>query len=113
MYHGRRDVNPKKKDVTTLTGTQQRFLRTLGQRIKPTISIGKGGYTSNVRRSIENGFNTKELLKIRIQDGCDDEPRELGDTIAREIDCNLVQVIGHVLLMYKPHHEKPLIVLPS
>lgn len=113
MYHGGRDANPKKKDVTPLTGPQLRFLRSLGQRIKPTIAIGKGGYSPNIRRSIENGFNTRELLKIRVQDGCEMEPRELAATVAREVDCAVVQVIGHVFLVYKPHHEKPVIVLPD
>lgn len=96
-----------------LTGKQIRFLRALGQHLKPTVSIGKGGFTTNTGRSIENGFNTKELLKVRIQDGCDAEPRELASTISLATDSSLVQVIGRVILIYKPHHENPVIVLPS
>lgn len=41
------------------------------------------------------------------------EPHELAETVAREVDCAVVQVIGHVFLVYKPHHEKPVIVLPD
>ena len=95
-----------------LTGKQKSFLRGLGQKIKPTISVGKMGVTDNTLLSINNGFNTKELLKIKIQDGCDETKEEVAETICDGVNAILVQVIGNTLLFYKRDRKNPRIDLP-
>lgn len=99
--------------MTSLTGKQLRYLRSLGQRLKASIQIGKNGFSENTARSIENGFNTKELLKIKVQDGCMEDLEELASQVAERTDAALVQIIGKNFLLYKPHHEHPVLKLPN
>ncbi len=79
--------------------------------LKPTVMIGKNGVTDNTFISINNGFNTKELLKIKIQDGCELEKEEVAALVGKKTKSKLVQIIGNMILLYK-RHDEPKIHLP-
>jgi len=95
-----------------LTSKQRVFLRGLGQKIKPTISVGKMGVSDNTILSVGNGFNTKELLKVKIQDGCEETKEKVAEKISEGVNAVLVQVIGNTLLFYKRDRRNPKIDLP-
>ncbi|MCK6541848.1 ribosome assembly RNA-binding protein YhbY [bacterium] len=99
--------------MSELTGKQKRFLRGLGNAIKATISVGKSGITDNTYLSVNNGFNTKELIKVKVQDGCDLDKKEVAEMISEGTQSQIVQIIGNNILLYKCHHEKPIITLPD
>jgi RNA-binding protein len=96
-----------------LTAKQKRFLRSLANSIKPTITIGKNGITDNSFLSIRNAFNTHELLKIKLLESCSDEPKEIAERIAEETSCVFIQKIGHILSFYRPDKKHPKIILPQ
>jgi RNA-binding protein len=95
-----------------LTAKQKRFLQSLGNSIKPTINVGKNGLSDNTFFSVQNAFNTHELLKIKLLDNCLDEPKEIAERITKKIGCAFVQKIGRTLLFYKPDKKHPKIILP-
>lgn len=95
-----------------LTGKQKSFLRSLGQTLKPTIMIGKMGVTDNTLLSIRNGFNTKELLKIKVQDGCAETEEEVSEKVTEGTGATAVQIVGHTILLFKRDHKNPKIELP-
>lgn len=84
----------------------------LGNSIKPTVSVGKSGVSDNTFFSVSNAFNTRELIKIKIQDGCEEVKEDVAQKIERGTSAVLVQIIGKTLLFYKPHPENPKIELP-
>jgi RNA-binding protein len=98
--------------ISELTGKQKRFLQGLGNSIKPVISVGKSGITDNTFVSVKNAFNTKELIKVKIQDGCEDPKEDVAQKIEKGADAVLVQIIGKTILLYKPHRDDPKIELP-
>lgn len=95
-----------------LTGKQKRFLQALGNSIKPTVSIGKSGVSDNTYLSVKNAFNTKELIKVKIQDGCEDLKEDVAQKIVVGTNAVLVQIMGKTLLFFKPHRDHPKIELP-
>lgn len=95
-----------------LTGKQKKFLQALGNSIKPTVSVGKSGVSDNTFLSVNNAFNTKELIKVKIQDGCEDIKEDVALKIERGTNAVLVQIIGKTLLFFKPHRDNPKIELP-
>ncbi|MCB0833499.1 MAG: YhbY family RNA-binding protein [Bacteroidetes bacterium] len=99
--------------MTELNGKQKRYLRGLANQIKSTISVGKAGITENTLLSVRNGFNTAELLKIKVQDGCQIEKDEVGEIIAKGVGASVVQVLGSTVLFYRPHPDHPKINLPQ
>lgn len=94
-----------------LTGKQKRYLRGLANTEKAVIMIGKEGISDQLFNSIDNAFNTRELLKCSILKTCDVEMNELCIEVCANCHCELVQTIGKTIVLYKKAKE-PKIVLP-
>ena len=50
-----------------LSGKEKRLLRSKGNQLKAEIWIGKEGISDGTIHTMDNAFNTKELLKIKLQ----------------------------------------------
>ena len=96
-----------------LSPRQRAHLKSLAQRIKPTLQVGKEGASPSTASAILEALNTRELLKVKVLDSAPASARETGDELARQLaDAALVQVIGRTLVFYRPHPERPEIRLP-
>lgn len=89
-----------------LTGKEKRALRAEGSLLKPEVWIGKEGITSGSITNIENTFNTRELVKIKIQESCPLDKKEVAEIICQKTDAELVQMIGRTLLLHKPFPQE-------
>ena len=100
--------------MATLNAKQRMKLKSLAHHLKPILHIGKEGVTEATLGQIETAFNTRELLKIKVQDSAPDSTDESGVMIAARLDgVHLVQVIGRTIVLYRRHPEKPEIELPQ
>ena len=98
----------------TLSSKQRSHLRSLAHDLDPVVHIGKEGVTEPVLESADNAFNTRELMKVKVLDGSPRDTRETGHKLAQTWDdVHLVQVIGHVVVLYRPFPENPEIQLPE
>jgi RNA-binding protein len=84
-----------------LTGKQKRELRAKGNQLKPEVWIGREGVTSGCIQTIENSFNTKELLKIKIQENCPLEKEQLTEIVCNRTGAELIQILGNTFLLYR------------
>lgn len=97
-----------------LTSKQRAHLRKLAHHLKPVVLIGTDGVTPPVLDSILDAFNTRELLKVKLQDSAPLDVREAADTIAGQLDdVHAVQTIGRTAVLYRPDPDDPEIVLPG
>ena len=86
----------------------------MAHHLKPVHHVGKEGVTPAAVRALEEAFNTRELLKVKVLQEAPGEPRELGDDLAGRLEgAILVQTIGRTVVIYRPHPEKPEIRLPA
>ncbi len=90
-----------------LTGKEKRYLRGLGNRLKPVVFIGQNGVNETVLQAIDEAFSTQELIKIKLQEGFPGERRETGRDLAEKTQTQLVQVLGKTILLYREHPEEP------
>lgn len=96
----------------TLTPKQRAQLRSLAHPLKPVFHIGKDGVTESVLRSLTESFNTRELLKVKVQSAAPITAAEAGDELARRLPgAEHVQTIGRTVVLYRKHPEKPEIEL--
>jgi RNA-binding protein len=95
-----------------LTGKQRRFLRGLGNPLRATVYVGKEGITAGILGSIEDAFNTGELIKIRVERNCPLDRRETGRQLADRTGASLVQILGQTVLLCRPDPEQPRLRLP-
>jgi len=89
-----------------LTGKQKRNLRSHGNRLKPEVWIGREGVTSGSIQTVENSFNTKELLKIKVQENCPQKKEQVAEIICNKTQAELIQVLGNTFLLYRSLPEK-------
>jgi RNA-binding protein len=65
-------------------------------------------------RSLEEAFNTRELLKVKVLEGAPEDARSTGEAIAAGLpSARVAQTIGRTLVLYRRHPEKPEIRLPK
>ncbi|MBV7387796.1 ribosome assembly RNA-binding protein YhbY [Pasteurellaceae bacterium TAE3-ERU1] len=96
----------------TLSTKQKQFLKGLAHNLKPVVMLGANGLTEGVVAEIDNALNHHELIKVKIA-GSDRETKQLIiDAIVRETRAEAVQLIGHVLVLYRAGDE-PQIRLPK
>ena len=82
-----------------LTGKQKRYLRGMASTMDAIVQVGK------------NSVN--ELVKVKVLKNCLDELGEVAEALAEASGAEVVQIIGRNVLLYRPHPEKPTIVLPK
>lgn len=96
-----------------LTGKQKRFLRSLAHDLDPIFQVGKGGVNDNLIKQIEDALEARELIKVQVLNNCTEDKDEVAATLSKGAHAELVQIIGNVIVLYKPSREKKRIELPK
>ena len=94
-----------------LTGKQKRHLRALASNEQAMFQIGKDALSDNLITAVGKAFNTHELIKIKALKTCPVDAKELAFDLAMNTGSEVVQIIGHTIVLYRPLDE-PVIRLP-
>ena len=99
----------------SLTGAQKTYLRGLGQRLDPSIKVGKAGLSPDFFKELQRTLNGTELIKLRFLGADRDERATLCDQIADQGRCVCVGAVGHTALFFRqqPDATKRKITLPA
>jgi putative RNA-binding protein, YhbY family len=76
-------------------------LRKEAQTLKPVFQIGKSGLSAQLIRELDAVLENRELIKISLLQNTDEVAKEAGKRIAAETSADLVQVIGHTLILFR------------
>jgi RNA-binding protein len=96
-----------------LSERQRRHLRALAHALKPVIRLGNAGLTEAVTAETARALTDHELIKVKAPGG-DREARDaLFTALAAATGSALVQRIGNVAVLYRPHPELPRILIPD
>ncbi len=97
-----------------MTSKQRAYLRSLAMNISPVIQIGKNGLTPELTESVNEAFNTKELIKLAVLQNCMDDPRQMAEILAERTKSVVVQIIGKKIILYKEgKDDNKKIILPK
>ena len=69
--------------------------------LKPVVMIGQHGLSENVGNEIELALVSHELIKIRIPALEKAEKQQMIETICNDYKAELVQAIGHVIVIFR------------
>ena len=83
-----------------LTGKQKRYLRAQAHHLTPIVQIGKGGLTNEIKTSIRNALDARELIKVTILQNSDADINDVATEI-EEMSFDVVQKIGRILVVFK------------
>jgi RNA-binding protein len=96
-----------------LSEAQKRFLRGLGHRLKPVVTVGGAGVSDSLLKEFDATIDHHELVKVRIR-AADREQRDgLLDQLCNRGDAALVSRTGHTALLFRRNREAPKITLPT
>jgi len=84
-----------------ITPKQRKYLKGLVQDLSPIVMIGKAGLTDNIYTEMRNALRTRELVKVKLQEGCDLDPKETANKLAEDLGAEFVQAIGRKFVLYK------------
>jgi len=96
-----------------LTSKQRSFLKSLAHELDPALLIGKGGITENVINELDIHLEHRELVKIKLQEGCDYDPKDIANKLAVELRAEFVQAIGRKFVLYRESKDHKKIELPK
>jgi RNA-binding protein len=96
----------QENEMRTLTGKQVRHLRGLGHKLKPVVMIGRGDISPQVLAAVEENLAARELIKIKVQEGCNLDRREVAAEVAMRTEAFVVQILGRTILLYRPGEDK-------
>lgn len=95
-----------------LTGKQARYLRGLGHHLKPVVMIGKDEITAAIIAATDEVLTIHELIKVKLQEGCSGDRKEIAAELATATDSSVAQILGKNFLLYRESEEKK-IKLPA
>ncbi len=86
-----------------LTPQQVRALRAEAHRLKlkPVVRVGQHGLSENVMKELEIALDHHELVKLRIPAADNDEKEAIIRGLTEPTGAELVQRIGHVLVLFR------------
>lgn len=85
-----------------LRGKQKRFLRSEAHHLQPIFQIGKNGVNEAMLVQIGEALEKRELIKITLLQNTDEVAEEVAEKLEKELACQVVQIIGRVLVVFKP-----------
>jgi RNA-binding protein len=96
-----------------LNEKQKKHLRGLAHGREPVVMIGQAGLSPAVAHEFESAIAAHELVKVRARVGDRDERDAILAALAEQTGSALVQRIGNIGVFYRPHKERPRIILPG
>ena len=80
----------------TLTSKQRAFLNSQAHSLKPIIQIGKNGLNDQIKTSVRQALDARELIKVTLLQNTDENIHEVAEILEEEIGVETVQKIGRI-----------------
>lgn len=91
--------------MVKLTGKQKRFLRSEAHHFSAMFQIGKNNLTEEIVDEYVGALLKRELIKVQVLQNASITAKEAAEFIEEHSDITVVQIIGHVLVLYLPAEE--------
>ena len=97
-----------------MTTKQRAYLKGLAMNLDPIFQIGKSSVTPELTAAVAEALEARELIKLSILKNCLDDGRAIAEVLAERTHSEVVQVIGKMIVLYRPAKEEKnrKIVLP-
>ena len=88
--------------MRTLSNKQLNYLKKLAHHEKPIFQMGKDGLSEQFVAQVDQALNKRELIKFKILQNSLEEIEEVTAEIAYAVEAEIVQIIGHTGVLYRP-----------
>lgn len=94
-----------------LTSKRRAYLRKKAHDLDALVRIGKDGISENLIQSILDTIESRELIKVKILQNCEDEKDEIMEQLSQCKEFEVVGIIGRTIILFKENKDKPVISL--
>src|ERR1022692_1895938 len=99
-------VSPKKRSLMP-SSKLRRSLRGHGHALSALVHVGKGGLSPAVLKQVEQTLADHELVKMKVDTDSPEDRFAVAELLAARPGVNIVQIVGHAILIYKRHPHEP------
>lgn len=96
-----------------LKGKQTRYLRSLAHHLNPLVQVGKSGISGNLLEQVDLALEAHELIKVTVLETSPLSRDEVGRVLVEETGAACVQMIGRLVVLYRPSTKEAKIHLPK
>ena len=89
-----------------MNSKQRAYLKSLAMDMDPIILLGKASLTTENEKNVDEALAKRELIKVGVLKNCDDDPKEIAQTLAEHTRSEVVQVIGKKIVLYRQGKDK-------
>ena len=79
--------------------------------MKPVVQVGGDEISDAIVAAVEDALGHHELVKVRLYSP--EDKKATAAILAERSGAALCGVVGHTVILYKPHPEAPTIELPT
>ena len=94
-----------------LTSKRRAYLRKKAHDLDALVRIGKDGVTDNLIQSILDAIESRELLKVKILQNCEEEKMEIKEQLSQCKEFEVVGIIGRTIILFRENKDKPVVSL--
>lgn len=88
-----------------LSPRQRKGLRAQAHGLEPVVHVGRVGVTEAVAANVDAALLAHELIKVRLHEPEDKEAA--ATALATATGATLCGLVGHTVILYRPHPETP------
>ena len=88
-----------------LTPRQRKALRALAHGLEPVVHVGRAGVTEPVVTSVAEALLAHELVKVRLHEP--EDKHAAATALAAATEATLCGLVGHTVILYRPHPDAP------
>lgn len=88
-----------------ISNDKKKKLRSIANEEKALVIIGKSGLTDTLYESFENALIAHNLVKVSLQKTAPLSAKEVAERLAEDFGCEVIQIIGKVVVLYRYSKE--------
>lgn len=94
-----------------MNSKKRAFFKKKAHNLEPIVRIGKEGLNENIIKSILEAIESRELIKVKILQNCEEDKNLIYSKLMDYNDFELVGMIGRTIIIFKENKEKPSVSL--
>jgi RNA-binding protein len=94
-----------------LTPKNKALLKKLAHPLSPSLTVGKGEVDPSLLAVADKALTAHELIKVKVLVNQKEELPVLAKSLADGTKSEVVEIIGRIVILYRPREKNPTIVL--
>ena len=84
-----------------MTSKERAKLKSIASGMETIFQIGKNPIGDTLIKQVRDALKAREMIKLRVLESSELTPREAAEALAQAVNCEVVQVIGSRIVLFK------------